>query len=212
MTLHPVIAIDGPAASGKSTVSRLLAQKLNYVYVDTGAMYRAFAWHVLESGIAPQDARAVAEVVVSIPFEVTIQNQRVVLRIQHQDPTPFIRSEAVNQAVSRIASVPELRERLVTCQRALRRLAPLVMEGRDIGTVVCPDTPFKFFLDADPAIRETRRRHEGQTDQLSERDRLDRNRATAPLIRAADAHVIDTGTLTPEQIVDQILQTIRSVE
>jgi cytidylate kinase len=189
--LHPVIAIDGPAASGKSTVARLIAQKLNFVYVDTGAMYRTYAWLALDKKIDPSSRQAVKDLIRQVRLECPVSWKQLSLRVDGIDPTPHIRSDEVNQTVSKIASIPELREFLVIEQRKLRNDHPLVMEGRDIGTVVFTDTPHKFFLDADPEVRNQRRQKQGQADTVSNRDQLDRSRSVAPLIKAADAMLVD---------------------
>ncbi|MDZ4787310.1 MAG: (d)CMP kinase [Blastochloris sp.] len=202
--LHPVIAIDGPAASGKSTVARLLAQKLNFVYVDTGAMYRTYAWLAIEKKIDPSDRAAVKKLLQHVRLGMTVSWKKLTMLVDDIDPTPHIRSEEINQAVSKIAAVPELREFLVIAQRKLRSDYPLVMEGRDIGTVVFTDTPHKFFLDADPEIRNQRRQLQGQTDAISNRDQLDRNRSVAPLIKAADAMPIDATYDSAEVIADRL--------
>lgn len=208
--MNTVIAIDGPAASGKSTVARLLAKRLGFLYVDTGAMYRSYAWAALREGIDPGDRAQVRKLIASLRFEALPADGCVELRIDGTDPTPFIRSEEVNTAVSKIAAVPELREFLVNQQRLLRTRFQLVMEGRDIGTVVFTDTPHKYFIDADPEVRARRRSDQGQTDATAQRDALDRSRAAAPLIRAADARLIDSTHQSPEEIVETILTEIAS--
>jgi len=207
--MNTVIAIDGPAASGKSTVARLLAQRLGFLYVDTGAMYRTFAWLALEKGIDPASRPEVKGLIEETDFQAIEENSAVALRVNGVDPTPHIRQESVNSAVSAIAAIPELREFLVNEQRKLRTLFRLVMEGRDIGTVVFTDTPHKYFIDADPEVRAQRRQAEGQTDATAQRDEADRNRASAPLTRAADARLIDSTHLSAEAIADQILEEIR---
>lgn len=207
--MNTVIAIDGPAASGKSTVARLLAKELGFLYVDTGAMYRTFAWLALEQGIDPSSRSEVKQLIRNTRFEAIEENGAVALRVNEVDPTPHIRQESVNAAVSAIAAVPELREFLVNEQRKLRTAFCLVMEGRDIGTVVFTDTPHKYFIDADPEIRAQRRRAEGQTDATDRRDEADRTRASAPLTRAADAKLIDSGQLPADAIARQILEEIR---
>ncbi|MDR1146128.1 MAG: (d)CMP kinase [Verrucomicrobiales bacterium] len=207
--LNPVVAIDGPAASGKSTVARKLAALLNFTYVDTGAMYRAFAWLALEQNLDPADRVSVSGLVECVKFDLTVSGGAVRMALDGTDPAPFIRSERINAAVSKIAAIPELRERLVIEQRKLRNLAPLVMEGRDIGTVVFTDTAFKFFLDADPAIRASRRRQQGQTDAVAARDQADAARAAAPLTMAADAIPVDATYNDADQIAAKILQICR---
>jgi cytidylate kinase len=207
--LNPVVAIDGPAASGKSTVARKLAAKLNFVYVDTGAMYRAFAWLALEKTIDPADRAAISGLLESVKFELAISGGAIAMKLDGTDPAPFIREERINAAVSKIAAIPELRERLVIEQRKLRNLSPLVMEGRDIGTVVFTDTIFKFFLDADPVIRAQRRQLQGQADAITKRDQQDSNRAVAPLTKAADATLVDATYDDADAIVGKILQICR---
>jgi cytidylate kinase len=204
--LNPVVAIDGPAASGKSTVARKLAQKLSFVYVDTGAMYRAYAWLALEKNVPPGDRVAISGLIETVPFELAISDGAIQMKLDGQNPAPFIRDERINTAVSAIAAIPELREKLVIEQRKLRNLSPLVMEGRDIGTVVFTDTVFKFFLDADPVIRAQRRADQGQTDAITKRDKLDQSRAVAPLTKAADAILVDATYDDADTIVRKILQ------
>lgn len=209
MILNPVIAIDGPAASGKSTVARLVADALGFVYVDTGAMYRAFAWAALEEGIDPTSRAAVKDFIPRAGFRTHFDGAALRLEILGADPAPHIRSERINATVSHIASIPELREFLVIRQRELRNHRPLVMEGRDIGTVVFTDTPNKFFIDADPEVRAARRQVQGQSDATARRDALDRARAVAPLICAADAHKLDSTHHSAQEIADQILAFLR---
>ncbi|MGF1678673.1 MAG: (d)CMP kinase [Candidatus Methylacidiphilales bacterium] len=208
--MNTVIAIDGPAASGKSTVARLLAKELRFLYVDTGAMYRTFAWLSMEEGVDPSSRSGVKSLIQRTLFETPDIDGHAALRVNGIDPAPHIRSESVNAVVSVIASIPELREFLVNAQRALRDTHCLVMEGRDIGTVVFTDTPHKYFIDADPEVRAQRRKQEGQNDATGERDRLDRSRASAPLIKAADARLIDSTHQDPRVIVDSILGELRT--
>lgn len=203
--LHPVIAIDGPAASGKSTVARLVADQLGFIYMDTGAMYRAFAWLASQQGVDPSSRPAVRRLVQTVRSETCVAEGQVLLLLNGDDPTSFIRSPEVNRTVSAIAAIPELREHLVIRQRMVRTQYPLVVEGRDIGTVVFPDTPYKFFLDADPALRQQRREDQGQVDSLTDRDQLDQSRAVAPLIRAADALLLDSGLADAETIAARII-------
>lgn len=203
--LQPVIAIDGPAASGKSTVAKLVSQKVGFVYVDTGAMYRAFAWVANEHGISPKDRAAVKALIHRIHFDLGVRAGVLRMEIDGQDPTSHIREPRVNQTVSPLSALPELREFLVIKQRMLRVDHPMVVEGRDIGTVVFPDTPHKFFIDADPEVRAQRRQKQGQSDQTGERDRQDRSRGVAPLICAADAESIDSGKHSAEEIAAHIV-------
>ncbi|NJK92833.1 MAG: hypothetical protein HC904_14040 [Blastochloris sp.] len=139
----------------------------------------------------PGSRAEVKKLLQEVRFEALVSWKQLTLQVDGCDPAPHIRSEAINQSVSQIASIPELREFLVIEQRKLRNHHPLVMEGRDIGTVVFTDTPHKFFLDADPEIRNQRRQLQGQADTVGQRDQLDRNRSVSPLIKAADALPID---------------------
>ncbi len=208
--LHPVICIDGPAASGKSTVARLVAHDLGYTYVDTGAMYRAFTFLTLESGHDPASRPRMKQLLGKVDFHAEIQNREITLREANRDLTPHTRLPEVNAAVSIVSTLPELREYLVNLQRKLRLSAPLVMEGRDIGTVVCSDSPFKYFIDACPTVRAERRRKQGEKDNLAARDKIDSSRSAAPLLRAADATLLDSGKNDARSLADQIVQEVRS--
>ncbi|MFQ3670595.1 MAG: (d)CMP kinase [Verrucomicrobiia bacterium] len=201
-----MIAIDGPAASGKSTVARLVARRLGFVYMDTGAMYRAFAWLALVRGVEPTSRAAVRELIRSVQSETRVVEGQVRLWLDGEDPTAHLRSPEVNRTVSPIAAIPELREHLVIRQRRVRTDHPLVVEGRDIGTVVFPDTLYKFFLDADPAVRQQRRAGQGQVDVLQDRDQRDQSRGLAPLIRAADAMALDSGAMDAEGLAERIVR------
>jgi len=208
--LHPVICIDGPAASGKSTVARLVAHDLGYTYVDTGAMYRAFTFLTLESGHDPASRPRMKQLLEKIDFHAEIQNREITLREANRDLGPHTRLPEVNAAVSIVSTLPELREHLVNLQRKLRLSAPLVMEGRDIGTVVCSDSPFKYFIDACPTVRAERRRQQGEKDNLAARDKIDSSRSAAPLLRAADATLLDSGKNDARSLADLIVQEVRS--
>lgn len=208
--LHPVICIDGPAASGKSTVARLVAKDLGFVYVDTGAMYRAFTFLTLEAGHDPSSRERIRQLLAKVDFHAEIKNGEVLLREGTRDLAPFTRLPEVNAAVSPVSALPELREYLVNIQRKLRLSAPLVMEGRDIGTVVCSDSPFKFFIDACPKVRAERRKKQGERDNLAARDKLDSSRAAAPLLRAADAVLLDSGAADARSLADRIVAQVRA--
>ena len=138
----PVIAIDGPAASGKSSVARALAERLGIDYVNTGTMYRAVTWLALERGVAPDDPGAVARCLEAVTLETGVENGETFFRLDGVDPEPHLRGEEINRAVSAVAAAPGVREILVMHQRALAESRPVVMEGRDIGSVVFPQTPF----------------------------------------------------------------------
>jgi cytidylate kinase len=208
--MYPVIAIDGPAASGKSTVAKQLALKLNFIYVNTGAMYRTLAWKMLQDKIDVTKPEVVAAHLKKIKFECSIENGETRLRIDGVDPIPHLRDAHINDQVSQVAAIPEVRILLVKHQRELSNQAPLVMEGRDIGTVVFPETPHKFFLDADPEIRHQRRLKQGEQDMITKRDNLDRSRVSSPLKCADDAIKVDTSYDTVAQNVTTIVQHLES--
>jgi len=208
--LHPVICIDGPAASGKSTVARLVAHDLQYVYVDTGAMYRAFTFLTLEAGHDPSSRTRMKQLLEKVDFHAEITGQEISLHEGKRDLAPHTRLPEVNAAVSPVSALPELREYLVNLQRKLRLSAPLVMEGRDIGTVVCSDSPFKYFIDACPTVRAERRRKQGEKDNLAARDQLDSSRSAAPLVRAADAQLLDSGKNDARSLADLITKEVRA--
>lgn len=205
-----VIAIDGPAASGKSSVARELARKLRFVYVNSGAMYRAITWFVLDRGINPRDGEAIASAVGRARIECDLHDESSRLFIDGTDPETHLRDVQVNDGVSMVSSVPRVREILVEKMRSYARDYDVVMEGRDIGSVVFPQTPYKFYIDASPEIRSQRRAAQGQADQIAARDRADSSRTASPLTIADDARVIDSSALTIEQVVDEILQQLQA--
>ena len=207
---HRVIAIDGPAASGKSSVARELARQLGFVYVNSGAMYRAITWFVLDRGVDLDDAAAVAQIVETARIDCDLHERASRIRLDGIDPASHLRDVRVNSGVSLVSSVPRVRELLVAHMRSYARDHDVVMEGRDIGSVVFPETPFKFYIDASPEIRSKRRAAEGQADQIAARDRADSSRQTAPLMIAADAHVIDSSQLSIEAVVAEIIERLHA--
>jgi cytidylate kinase len=209
VTPHRVIAIDGPAASGKSSVARELARRLGFAYVNSGAMYRAATWHVLEHGIDPNNPEAVARLIESAPFICDLEANQSRITIAGIDPANFLRDDRVNDGVSLVSSVPRVREILVKMMHDYATNYDVVMEGRDIGSVVFPDTPYKFYIDASPEIRLQRRAAQGQRDQIAARDRADSSRHASPLIIAEDAHVIDSSNLTIDGVVGEIIGQLK---
>lgn len=206
-----MITIDGPAASGKSSIARRVAQKLGYTFVGTGNMYRAFTWAVLNRGMDPGDAAAIVAELPSIVFECPVSDGQTHVRLDGHDLTAeHLNSDAVNAAVSLVARVPEVRTRLVADQRALTALGPLVMEGRDIGSVVFPESRFKIYIDASEEVRSARRRAQGQADNLAERDRIDKARTSSPLVVPEGATIIDNSAITLEEAVQQVLAALRA--
>lgn len=209
MTSHRVIAIDGPAASGKSSVARELANRLGFAYVNSGAMYRAATWYAFKQGVAPDDGEAIARLIESAPFVCDLEDNQSRIRIGGVDPSSFLRDDRVNDGVSLVSSVPRVREKLVEMMRLYADDHDVVMEGRDIGSVVFPDTPYKFYIDASPDIRRQRRAAQGQRDQIAARDRADSSRRASPLIIAEDAHVIDSSNLTIDGVVGEIIGQLK---
>jgi cytidylate kinase len=206
---HRVVAIDGPAASGKSSAARELARRLGFAYVNSGAIYRAVTWHVLQRAIDPGDTARVGQAVESVKIACRHENNDSRIFIDDVDPTDHLREDRVNDAVSRVSSVPRVRQILVTKMRSYAFNHDLVMEGRDIGSVVFPQTPYKFYIDASPEVRLRRRVAQGQRDEIAARDRADSSRPTSPLVVAKDAHVLDTSNLTIEGVVDEILDRLK---
>ena len=206
---HLVIAIDGPAASGKSSVARALARKLRFVYVNTGAMYRAVTWLAIEKGVPIVDAGRVQQLLHFTDVACGVHDHESTILLDGVDPTPYLVSEQVNAGVSSIASIPDVRRLLVNKQRAFAFDNDVVMEGRDIGSAVFPETPYKFYIDASPEVRAQRRARQGLQDSISTRDKVDSSRRTSPLIIAEDAHVIDSSNLTVEGVVGEIFGRLK---
>jgi len=207
---HPVVAIDGTAASGKSTFARQLAGRLGYSYINTGAMYRGVTWYLQQKNIPLRDAKAVADEVRVAGVETRLHGGELVFHVGGIDPLPHVREGQVNEGVSLVAQVDAVRKILVAEQQGLAALAPLVMEGRDIGSVVFPRTPYKFYIDASPEIRASRRRAQGETDVIQQRDTLDQQRKTSPLMRASDALFLDSGHASVEDLVAVALRHLAS--
>jgi CMP/dCMP kinase len=214
-----IIAIDGPAGVGKSTVARQLASRLGYLYLDTGALYRAVAWKTLRSGIDPADREQVTALLPSLSIQMLFQNGAMLVLVNDVDVTNELRTPDVTAAASVVSAIPAVREWLLPVQRQIGQRGSVVAEGRDIGTKVFPSAPVKFFLEADATVRAERRHRElvaaghnppmEKTYQdLSGRDERDRTRAVAPLVPAADARLIDTSSLRIEDVVEQMLAAV----
>ncbi|HEY2572751.1 MAG TPA: (d)CMP kinase [Verrucomicrobiaceae bacterium] len=210
MSAPRVIAIDGPAASGKSSIMRRVAARLGWLGVNTGNMYRAATWVALRDGINPEDEGAVAKASEHWNIACAVHGGKSVVQVDGKDMEHELNSIEVNRAVSLIARVPAVRDRLVAMQRQLGRSQPTVMEGRDIGTVVFPDAPAKFYIDASEKVRARRRGLQGQDDALRERDRIDSTRKTAPLVAASDAVIIDSSHLTLDEVVARVLDEVKA--
>jgi cytidylate kinase len=203
-----VIAIDGPAASGKSSVARGLAEQLGFYYINTGAMYRAVTWHVLRCGVDPQAEAGATSAIMGASINAGFENRRSFIEIDGIRPYEQLRDESVNRAVSAVSTLPAVREKLVAVFRELSTAGDCVVEGRDIGSVVFPDTAYKFYLDASPEVRQNRRNAQGQRDEIAARDRIDSSRHTAPLTIARDATVIDTSHLDLEEVIGVIQHSL----
>jgi cytidylate kinase len=205
-----VIAIDGTSASGKSTNARLVAQALGFIYVDTGAMYRTLAWHALQKQIDVHDPKAVASLCRRWKTTLDCIGQKVRLLVEDYYPEKEIRTASVSEAVSHVAAVPQVRRWMKEKQRECLRFGHLVMEGRDIGTNVFPETDFKFYLDASLDERAKRRAAEGVQENLAARDQRDSQRAEAPLMIPLGAVVINNSGLTPDQTSAMILERVKT--
>lgn len=205
-----VVAIDGPAASGKSSVARELARRLGFVYVNSGAIYRAVTWHMLQKGIDVAQTEAIVTEIASADLVCDLVNRESRVRIDGLDPVVHLREPAVNASVSGVSSVPLVREKVGAKLRSYAIDYHVVVEGRDIGSVVFPLATYKFYVDASPDVRFGRRAAEKQQDQIAARDQADAARQTAPLVIAPDAHVIDTSELTIDEVVGLILTLVQS--
>jgi cytidylate kinase len=204
-----VIAIDGTSASGKSTNAKLVARALGYVYVDTGAMYRTLAWYCLKKTVDPHDEKAVANLCRRWKTELVCVDNHVRLLVDGYYPEKEIRTAETSAAVPHVAAVPRVREWMKKKQRECVRFGNLVMEGRDIGTNVFPETDFKYYLDACIHERTQRRVSEGVHENLAARDERDSQRAAAPLMVALGARVINNSGMTAEQTSGMIIAEVK---
>ena len=204
-----IIAIDGPAASGKSSVAKRLARRLGFSYVNSGSMYRAVTWELLRQGIDPSNPDSVKTSIESMDLGCGFNAEgESFIRINAQIPDAELKESTVNNSVSTVSAIPAVRHLIVARLRALVNEHDVVMEGRDIGSAVFPDAPHKFYLDATPEIRRLRRAAEGQTDSIDLRDKQDSSRAEAPLQIAKGACVVDTSHLTLDGVVEKIFQLL----
>lgn len=213
------IAIDGPSASGKSTVSKGVASELGYIYVDSGALYRGVTWHALREGVDTKDSAAVIENMHAADWDFFIHEGASTFSINGDVPVQELREKATRENVAHVASIPEVRAFVVESLQSLANFGSLVMEGRDIGTVVFPDSPYKFYLDADPEERAMRRYRElvaaGESEKaeevmesLKKRDQIDATRKADPLVVAPGATVIDSTSMTLEDVIQTVITAV----
>jgi cytidylate kinase len=217
-----VIAVDGPVGAGKSTAARRLAEVLGYVYIDSGAMYRAMGWRVAQAGVDLRDREGVAAMARATEIRVAPGPGGPCVLVDGRDVTGELRSRAMDEASSVVSTYPEVRQRLVALQRAMAREGGVVMDGRDIGTVVFPKADLKFYLDADLPVRAARRlgdlqRGGGDADMarvredIARRDARDRGREASPLTAAADAIRIDSTNLDADEVLGLMLGAVEGI-
>lgn len=223
MSKVDVVAIDGPAGSGKSTVAKAVARKLDWDYIDTGAMYRCLCLKALRNPVDFEDERGIVELLDETSMRMTFQGGELKVYMDGEDVSQAIRQNQVSRRVSEIAALKQVRKRLVKKQRSMGITGNVVMDGRDIGTVVFPDAAYKFYLDASLEIR-ARRRYtelrdkqknvdfESVVEEIEQRDETDRERASGPLKAAEDAVCIDTSQLTVDEVVHRLLEIIEETE
>jgi cytidylate kinase len=216
-----IIAIDGPAGAGKSTIARAIAERLGYLYLNTGAMYRAVAWRAIASGIALHDEAQVGALAARSRVELSGPANALRVLIDGSDVTDQLARPQVSQAASIVSAYPAVRRALVARQQEMGRAGGVVMEGRDIGTQVFPEAEVKIFLDASSEARAARRHQEEAergintgslaetASEIRERDERDRTRAASPLVPAADAVHIDTSSLGVEEVIERVLECVR---
>lgn len=214
------IAIDGPAGAGKSTIAKKIAKKMDFIYVDTGAMYRAMALYLIRKGISPADTEKITEVCREADISIEYRDGEQVVLLDGENVNAFLRTEEVGNMASRSSAVPAVREKLVELQQKLAAKADVVMDGRDIGTVVLPEADVKVYLTASSAVRAKRRYLElqekgGEPDiqkieqDIIDRDYRDMHREHSPLRQAEDAVLVDTSDMTIEEVVERITALCR---
>ncbi|MDZ8117513.1 (d)CMP kinase [Pontiella agarivorans] len=218
--MNKTIAIDGPSASGKSSVSKGVAAALGFIYVDSGALYRGITWQALRKGVDVHDAAAVIACMENTDWDFFVQDGAATFSVDGNVPVQELRKKDVRENVSFVAVIPEVRTFVVDSLRALEHFGSLVMEGRDIGTKVFPDSPYKFYLDADPEERAMRRYRElvaaGENEKaeevmesLKKRDKIDSTRKTDPLTVAPGAQVIDSTSMTLDDVIQTVVDAVK---
>ena len=214
------VAIDGPAGAGKSTITKKIAKMKGYIYVDTGAMYRAMAVYLLRNGVAPEDTNRISEICEAADISIAYRDGEQVVLLDGENVNAFLRTEEAGNMASFSSAVPAVREKLVELQRKLAAKADVVMDGRDIGTVVLPDADVKIYLTASSATRAKRRylelREKGEEAELArieqdivDRDERDMHREHSPLRQAADAILLDSSDMTIDEVVERIAELCR---
>ncbi len=214
-----IIAIDGPAGSGKSTAAKIIAQRLNFRYIDTGAMYRAVALSAQRKNADLHDLDIIAKIAEKLDIQLIPQAEGQQVLADGEDVTALLKNETVGAGAAIVAAQPKVREVLIAKQRELGKKGGVVMDGRDIGTVVFPNAEFKFFMEANPEERGRRRYLELKEknpsanleeiiEQVKRRDHEDRNRKISPLVMAEDGMLLDTTRFNPNEVVEQILEII----
>lgn len=215
------IAIDGPAGAGKSTIARRVAKELSFIYVDTGAMYRAMALYLLRKEVNRDDTEQIGNICQDAEISIEYQNGEQIVLLNGENVNSYLRTEEVGNMASVSSAVPRVREKLLSLQRKLAKDMSVVMDGRDIGTTILPDADVKIYLTASSLTRAKRRYLELQEKgtvcnlddiqkDIEERDQRDMNREISPLRQAKDAVLVDSSDLTIQQVVDRILQIFRS--
>ena len=215
------IAIDGPAGAGKSTIARRVAKELSFIYVDTGAMYRAMALYLLRKEVNKDDTEQIGNICQDAEISIEYQNGEQIVLLNDENVNSYLRTEEVGNMASVSSAVPRVREKLLSLQRKLAGDMSVVMDGRDIGTTILPDADVKIYLTASSLTRAKRRYLELQEKgtvcnldeiqkDIEERDQRDMNREISPLRQAEDAVLVDSSDLTTQQVVDRILQIFRS--
>jgi cytidylate kinase len=214
-----IVAIDGPAGAGKSTVARRLAERLGWRFLDTGAMYRAVTLKALRTGVSPADEESMARLADAAEIELRPVGGVHKVFLDGEDVSAEIRGPEVSNSVPAVAALSRVRKAMVRVQRKFAEAGPVVAEGRDMGTVVFPDAGVKFYLDADDSVRAARRAAErgdadvaGVRTEQRERDRQDSTRTHSPLMKAADAVRLDSTTLSVEEVVERMLSTVRAAD
>lgn len=215
------IAIDGPAGAGKSTIAKRVAKELSFIYVDTGAMYRAMALYLLNEGVDRNNTEQIGEICQNAEISIEYQNGEQIVFLNGKNVNAYLRTEEVGNMASVSSAIPRVREKLLSLQRRLAKNMSVVMDGRDIGTTILPDADVKIYLTASSLTRAKRRylelKEKGTVCDLDkiqkdieERDQRDMNRKISPLRRADDAVLVDSSDLTVPQVVDRILEIFRS--